>query len=307
MASLNDRFDQFLEHTAELIEKLEKLKTEMQTFHRQVNAARGAGSTVEVVGATATFVGTVVRLIKMWNPQIGYLAEIGMDTIDNIALMGLGGVAAGATSNYIVDVVDKDATIKCMAQIMRLLDEFENVELASMAQIMGFVERVLEKDEEEATVFAAIRLKIELTLRNIQNAANRPEVLDNLDRIVNLKYKIFPQLFAVLTTEKGSEAASEILKFFEKLPLLEKIIKESPSIEKVTQAASVLLFVNLILHIAEMVKAIRSCGREHVTVEVINDIVPKLKSIRRELANMRDQLNAYRCSHKLSPHIMIMA
>lgn len=267
MSSLNKRFDTFFKKIVQLIDKFALLRTKIATFHKNCNIAKALGTACSVAGTIAIIFASG-----------GTGVVVGSST----------GLIAGFITNLIVNAIDEDETKKFLNDIKKLMDDFA-IEMASMEPVLNYIARVLEKHEEEASVLDGTKAKIDKTFHHAQNITIQQLTTSSLEKLVNMKSKNFPKLIAAIKGE-GGPAVAAIEKIFEMLPKMEEFFSKAASIEKFEMISGCAVYLQAFIQLAEVIVLVRSCLSEHVTVEMIDDIVPKLETIQNEYESILRQL-----------------
>lgn len=270
--SLNIRFNIFFEQITQLIEKFRILRNEMEKFHSKCNFARGVGSIFSFVGIA------------------------GLAAATSGASVGFGRYTAsligGIVTSVLVRAVDKEATQKCLADVKKLLNDFA-IEMVSMEPLINYITRVLTGNDEEIAVLHGAKVRISKTFQNVQKLASEEKTVVNngeLEKLVKLlKGRNIPKLMAVLKSEGGAFAAV-IEKILKMLPFLEGLL-EKASVENAELLSDIAVCLQGLVQLVEIIVDVRTCLREHPTVEMIDIIVPKLESIKVDYQCILDQLS----------------
>lgn len=268
MASINARFNNFFLDIDSIIKRIETLRNKMAYFSSNCNLARG----VAFVGAIGFGVMTGDIGTALFGSILGFCCVNSNDEVE---------------------------TKKCIANVKRLLDSFA-IEMTSMEPVVDQIARVLQKNEEESAVLLSTRMRLSATFNHIHIISNQEREISALVAIVGrLREVDFVRLLSSIRASNDSTAAA-IKRIFQLLPSLEEYVNDLENREKrmdlalMTSLASCLeLFVHLVTFVS-----IGDCLREHPTVELIDDIVPKLKSIKRDYQCILDQLNGIRIAER---------
>lgn len=265
MESINARFSNFFLDIDSIIRRMETMRNEMANFSSNCNFARG------LVAAGA----------------IGFGVMTG----------GVGTAVFGTILCFCcVNSTDEVETKKCFASVKALLDSFA-IEMTSMEPIIDQIAKVLQKNQEESAVLLSTRMRSSATFNHARLIANQEQEMSALVAIVGrLKEVNFVRLISGIRATNGSMAAA-VNRIFQLLPLLEEYINDAENHKDSALMTSLASCLELFVHLVTFVSA-GDCLREHPTVELIDDIVPKLKSIKRDYKCILDQLNGIRIAER---------
>lgn len=269
MSKLSIRFELFFLRITQLIEKFRILRNEMAKFHKKCNFVRGVGSIFSVVGVVGLAAATG-----------GASVAVGRYTA---SLIG------GVVTSMFVNAVDEEATKKCLADVKKLLDDFA-IEMASMEPLVNYIARVLAGNDEETAVLIGTRVNINKTYQNVEKLTSEKRAVGELEKLVKLlKGKNIPKLIASLKSNGGAFAAI-IEKILKMLPFLEDAL-EKASVENAELLSDIAVCLQGLVQLVEVIVDVRTCLREHPTVEMIDKIVPKLENIKIDYQCILNQLN----------------
>lgn len=265
MTSINARFINFFDDINRIIRRMEALRNEMANFSSNCNVARG----VVAIGA------------------VGFSVMTG----------GIGAAVLGSLFGLAsINSADEEATKKCIASVKRLLNSFA-IEMTSMEPIIDQIARVLEKNEEESAVLQSTRMRSSATINHAFILSNQERPISDLVVTVSrLREVNFVRLISSIRATNG-RLADSVKRIFELLPILENYVNDPENHRDSALMTSLVSCLELFVHLVTFV-SIGDCLREHPTVELINEIVPKLESIKRDYQSILDQLNGIRIAER---------
>lgn len=262
MASVTTSLDNFSYRTTELIKKLRRLREIMTEKHSEYSFVKVVGTVLSLVGIMGVF--TLTRKTA------------------------ISAATGGLIMNWFASAADKEVSQNILAHVKKLLDDFA-IEMASVEPVVNYIVRVLAGNEEKIALFIGSRARIETSFQSAAQLANEERAIGELQKLITLlKGKDIPKLIVHLKSE-GYAFAAMIEDIFQLLPCLENTLENS-SVEFVELMSDIALYLQGFIQLAVIMVDVRSCIREHPTVERIDKIVPKLESIKIEYQFIREQL-----------------
>lgn len=256
MSSLNDAFAVMSKKIDGLINELEVLKVEMADFHRRCNVARGIGTAFTIAGTVATTAASA-----------GSAAPVALP----ISLM-----IGGWVTNVLTKLVDNEETTKCVGDIKKIVRELADA-IEAMEPIINYIARAYPNEGSEASVLAASRARIGKAFENLRKILDESVPISNLENIAFARVGIFPQLFLGMM---GGGTLGGIAIGSSQFPVIHDLFSSFPHYY---------VCLNVVFQLVEVIVLIRSCMRKHVTVEMIDDIVKKLKDMKVDYQRILDQ------------------
>lgn len=253
--------------TGDLLKEFALLKKAKKSHSLKCKIVRGVG-TVASLAATGAIIVVTDGFGAIMGRTVGAL--IGTIVVDQI-----------------IEGFDERDTVQCVAKINRLLDSFE-CEIAAMEPIIDFIARAFKNDEVETASLKGMRAKSELLFQKSKKKASKTE-----EGIVS---QLIEQISKILECKNEIAASSTIIeKVYNVLSEMIKVMMKNNGAEICDQICNIAPYL---VACASMILAIwtfKRCIREHITVEMIDDIVYNLKEIRVEYEKISDLFDTIPC------------
>lgn len=264
-----------------LIKELKELDSEMRNFKIKCDVAKGAGTTLNTIGAGAAVVGLFLT------------GPVGLLVAGGIAI---GTTVGGTATNIITTKVDEDKTKDCLKKIEELIKSFE-IDIAKFRVIANFLaEQVfIYADEAKCSFEAALAVIFGLN-NNIAEAKGKlhdKKELSGLEKIVAGKYGLLKSFLIAMVESGGSNRVSAVVVgkvcnlFVQDANFTITALELGGKFFKRT-----LVVANVVLQTVEVVSTIVDIVKNHATCEEIGRILDKLNGIKKQyviiLSEMED-------------------
>lgn len=130
------------------------------------------------------------------------------------------------------------------------------------------------------------QLRIDRTFKAARDISNEERELSDRKRLLSLRITNVAKLIAAIKGQCGPTVAAAIDKFSKMLPQVEKFLTKSASPNNLAVLSECPVCVQAFLELAEIVDLARSWHRDHAIVALVDEIVPKLRTVEQEYRNI---------------------
>lgn len=261
--NIKSRFEIFSVKTGYLLKEFALLKKAKKSHSLKCKIVRGVGTV-----ASLTTTGVIIAIT---------------DGVGAIVGRTVGALIGTVIVDRIIEGFDERDTVQCVTKINRLLDSFE-CEIAAMEPIIDFIARAFENDEAKTVSLQGMRAKVELLFQKSKTKASKTDE--------GIVCQLIEQISKVIEFKNEIAASSAIIeKVYNVLSEMAKVMLKNNGTEICDQICKIAPYL---LACASMIFAIwtfKRCMREHITIEMIDDIVYYLSEIRNEYEHISDLLD----------------